>query len=120
MAKYINADELQAKINGISDYLDALSQLELVCDAIAEAPTADVREVKHGEWIQNDNGTWSCNRCHSWIPNEQHEYARYCLCCGADMRGDEWSIDSLMTQHKENYAKAGCEPFKRTDYDPFK
>lgn len=51
MAKYINADKLQAKINGISDYLDALSQLELVCDAITEAPTADVREVMESAWI---------------------------------------------------------------------
>lgn len=51
MARYINADELQAKINGISDYLDALSQLELVCDAIANAPTADVREVMSSAWI---------------------------------------------------------------------
>ena len=42
-------------------------------------------ENVRSEWIQNDNETWSCKRCHSWIPNEQHEYARYCLCCGAKM-----------------------------------
>lgn len=40
---------------------------------------------KTGKWIENDNGTWSCNRCLSWIPNEQHYYANFCLYCGARM-----------------------------------
>ena len=42
-----------------------------------------------GKWIRNDNGTYSCSVCHSWIPEEQHYYAQYCLHCGADMRGTE-------------------------------
>lgn len=42
---------------------------------------------KKGEWIQNDNGTYSCSLCHSWIPKEQYYYAQFCLYCGADMRG---------------------------------
>ena len=41
---------------------------------------------RKGKWIQNDNGTWSCNQCNSWIPDEQHYYANWCLYCGADMR----------------------------------
>lgn len=44
---------------------------------------------KMGKWIQNDNGTYSCSLCHSWIPEEQHYYAQYCLYCGADMRGEK-------------------------------
>ena len=44
-------------------------------------------ERKKGEWIKNDNGTYSCSVCQSWIPKEQYHYARYCLYCGADMRG---------------------------------
>ena len=47
---------------------------------------SDARENKHGEWIKNDNGTYSCSLCQSWIPKEQHYYAQYCLHCGADMR----------------------------------
>lgn len=46
-------------------------------------------ERKKGEWIRNDNGTYSCSVCQSWIPEEQHYYARYCLYCGADMRGED-------------------------------
>ena len=43
-------------------------------------------EQRKGEWIRNDNGTYSCSVCQSWIPEEQHNYARYCLYCGAEMR----------------------------------
>lgn len=42
---------------------------------------------KKGRWIRNDNGTYSCSVCQSWIPEEQHHYARYCLYCGTNMRG---------------------------------
>lgn len=63
-----------------SDFTDA-------CFAIEYAPTVEERKI--GKWIRNDNGTYSCSLCHSWIPEEQHFYARYCLYCGADMRGDE-------------------------------
>ena len=45
------------------------------------------RKVKHGYWIKNENGTYSCSVCHSCIPKEQYYYdAQYCLHCGADMR----------------------------------
>jgi uncharacterized paraquat-inducible protein A len=47
--------------------------------------TIDAEPVRYGHWIRNDNGTYSCSECHSWIPNEQHHYARYCLFCGAKM-----------------------------------
>ena len=50
---------------------------------------ADVRPVVRGRWKKNDNGTYSCERCHSWIPEEQWHYANWCLYCGADMRGGD-------------------------------
>ena len=49
----------------------------------------DAEPMKHGYWIRNDNGTYSCSECQSWIPNEQHYYAKYCLFCGAKMDGGE-------------------------------
>ena len=53
-------------------------------------PIADVRPVVRSHWKKNDNGTYSCERCHSWIPEEQRHYANWCLYCGADMRdGDD-------------------------------
>lgn len=45
----------------------------------------DAQEVRHGQWIKNENNTWSCSICQSWIPDENHYYARYCLHCGARM-----------------------------------
>ena len=46
-------------------------------------------ERKKGKWIKNDNGTYSCSLCHSWIPGAQYFYAQFCLYCGADMRGEK-------------------------------
>lgn len=42
-----------------------------------------------GHWIENDNGTFSCSNCQSWISEEQHHYARHCLYCGARMESEE-------------------------------
>lgn len=49
----------------------------------------EMRKIKSGKWIENDNGTFSCNQCQSWIPKEQHRYARYCLYCGATMKDEK-------------------------------
>lgn len=56
---------------------------------IEAIPPADVKSVVRSHWKKNDNGTYSCERCHSWIPEEQRHYANWCLYCGADMRGGE-------------------------------
>jgi len=48
-------------------------------------PIVEAIPVRHGKWVRNDNRTYSCSECKSWIPNEQHYYARYCLFCGAKM-----------------------------------
>ena len=53
---------------------------------IEKLPSAG--QERKGRWIRNDNGTYSCSVCQSWIPEQQHYYARYCLYCGADMRGE--------------------------------
>ena len=63
----------------ISEYLEKAADL---FDKIANG---DIRIVRHGYWIDNSNKTWSCSICQSWIPDEQHSYARYCLHCGAEM-----------------------------------
>lgn len=96
--RLIDADKL---IEALSKYLTngnggELEIEEYICDEVIadtiievrEAPTVDAEPVRYGRWIRNDNGTYSCSECHSWIPNEQHYYARYCLFCGARM-GEE-------------------------------
>ena len=62
---------------------------EQILGDIEDFPPADVRPVVRSHWKKNDNGTYSCERCHSWIPEEQRYYANWCLYCAADMRGGD-------------------------------
>lgn len=55
-----------------------------VREAINALPSAQPKRNK-GKWIQYDNGNYYCSLCHSWIPEEQYHYARFCLYCGAEM-----------------------------------
>ena len=79
--RLIDADKLkeELRVNGLGYHYYMLDN----------APTVEAEPVRHGHWVRNDNGTYSCSECHSWIPNEQHYYARYCLFCGAKMDGGE-------------------------------
>lgn len=82
--------EEPAVLNTDDDYdVATRNQWEYDVECIKEVPSADVQPVMKGKWIRNDNGTYSCSVCQSWIPEEQHCYARYCLYCGADMRGEQ-------------------------------
>ena len=56
--------------------------LNMAINALSE-PTEDTRV---GEWVKNENGTYSCSECQTWLPEEQRHYVRYCLHCGAKMR----------------------------------
>jgi hypothetical protein len=89
MAEYI---EKQAVINEVDEwygiYLDsdtAREALSLLKKWVKKISPADVRPVVRSQWKKNDNGTYFCERCHSWIPEEQWHYANWCLYCGADM-----------------------------------
>lgn len=96
MSKYIDADKLQEtvykRVNNpaIRGWLNSL---------INEQPTADVKEVKHGCWIDvplnvyNDmykmnryNKRTKCSVCEYVMP---YEYPRFHICpnCGAQMDG---------------------------------
>lgn len=76
--------------------VDRLNSCEFGYDAIeilAEveyAPTADVVEVKHGEWLHKkvDKSNWyvygQCSKC-----LERNRIGNYCRNCGAKMDGDK-------------------------------
>lgn len=81
MSRYIDADkaaEIVSERHNISLY-------ELV-DTFAEVPTADVKEVKHGEWITDKDGYVTCSEC-----GEEHTWddfrPPFCDMCGARMDG---------------------------------
>lgn len=49
---------------------------------IDRTPTADVEEVRHGKWVDNHNGTFTCSVC-----GGQSSKMDYCGRCGAKMDG---------------------------------
>lgn len=56
-----------------------------VYEKIAEQlPPADVRENIPGEWIDNENGTFTCNKCGEISCCNSN----FCCECGADMKGE--------------------------------
>lgn len=81
MSKYIDVDKLQEtvykRVNNpaIRGWLNSL---------INEQPTADVKEVKHGEWITYEDGFVICSEC-----GEEHTWddfrPTFCDMCGARM-----------------------------------
>lgn len=94
MARYINADNLINELSaacmpiyekGITGILGDNSS---IADIINEQPTADVQEVQHGEWKNQEPGyrvaEFMCSVCHS----ESDKLFDYCPDCGARMDGD--------------------------------
>ena len=57
---------------------------------ILEAPTADVAEVRHGEWLLKHVGHghyWECSVCHTNPCIYVTKDTKYCPNCGAKMDG---------------------------------
>lgn len=102
MAEYISRDDLLNVINAnvAEAHNERCSQL---LEAILNAPTADVAEVKHGEWedLYNgryDNPLYVCSKCNcrALRTNEKDELGHIkcsqelspcCPHCGAKMDG---------------------------------
>lgn len=61
----------------------------LIVRAIEEAPTEDVAEVKHGEWIEQYKGSRlvKCSVC-GYEYCDLIECGNYCGNCGAKMDGE--------------------------------
>lgn len=89
MARYIDADELIAEIKSLKISLSGKDIFidrakESVLRVIDEQPTADVEEVKHGEWDYiATHDCFSCNICKF----DSDVAMKYCGRCGAKMDG---------------------------------
>ena len=92
----------------MSKYIDAVKTAEIVSerhkiplselvDTFAEVPTADVKEVKHGKWIEDKKDSSSrCSIC-GWYTDYDYDYVTnnglgnedflFCGHCGARMDG---------------------------------
>ncbi len=106
MERYIDADKLSQRIkaspafrNLESYWYESKLLQNVVLDLIDNTPTADVEEVKHGEWIVDKvhnirkvrstnlakQMCYKCSLCGRKSGNNRH--LNYCPRCGAKMDG---------------------------------
>jgi hypothetical protein len=94
MAKYYEAETLLEFVKQYTPHFDGETTMQCVVKAIKEAPTADVAEVKHGEWIYHvddlfpADGTIECSVCHEEESLLLYNN-NYCPNCGAKMDGEK-------------------------------
>ena len=82
MPRYIDAGVLIGKLVAEKHFYPAI-----VARAIDDTPTADVVEVKHGEWIYDHWCEFKCSICGHWSQTEPRGKEKYCPNCGARMDG---------------------------------
>lgn len=83
-------------VKGAACEADALYKATDIYNAIKSAPTADVVEVRHGEWGKIrylegcvNNYQHTCNACgKSYFDNNANFNYPYCPNCGAKMDGE--------------------------------
>ena len=96
MARYIDPSKI--KLTGLT-FEDINNEVYFsltdVRKAIEQTPTADVVEVRHGEWKPIDPESdvrFFCSKCETEISTswdyDEAEMWRYCPCCGAKMDGE--------------------------------
>lgn len=81
MARYIDAEDLLNNLNKFAPE----SFNALINSLILKQPTADVQEVKHGEWFLRHLGAghyWECSECAFQLTTPR---GNYCPNCGAKM-----------------------------------
>lgn len=89
MAKYIDADKMREEWleNGENEYVYDTNS---VLDSIDAQPTADVVEVKRGEWKRKGQDIYCsvCGNESAYNPFGASKFSDYCPNCGADMRSE--------------------------------
>lgn len=94
MARYTNYDDLLKKLHDLGlDEISRIHKVNAFNHFIKNLPTADVVEVKHGEWKKIECGT-ICTNCNRIYDNDFEfsykqikEYFKRCPECGAKMDG---------------------------------
>lgn len=127
MPRYIDADVLLELIDEFepenwtnSDReLQAEDDFELFRSLVKAEPTADVAEVKHGEWKKID-GDWrepstgrplTMHQCSCCGEPYQNAPYNYCPNCGAKMDGKGDSESEEIVLKQENFAELPVDKF---------
>ena len=90
MPRYIDADPLMQE--DFSQMWNDVADQPIFEHIIEQTPTADVVEVKHGQWVEQLDGTHYCSECghdatYTYDGTEVCGIA--CPFCGAKMDGKE-------------------------------
>ena len=100
MKKYIEQEaaiELGKK-QSCAGIIDGGDYCNISANMLRNIPTADVVEVKHGQWIYNNMGGWHCSECNNqalfWCMASTQHLTNYCPNCGAKM-------ENSTSKHKE-------------------
>lgn len=104
MNTYINKTDTLGVISTLYDSdIEHNKTLDKVHEAIVAMPTADVREVKHGKWIENKKKQtkvgdfvhryWNCSECGIEICNTLPQFDlsawHYCPNCGEKLEDEK-------------------------------
>lgn len=87
MARYIDAERLCRGLRDMASvqYPDKQNTILGVVSTIENTPTADVVEVRHGEWKINPDGYYPyCSSCGT--EPENGVMSNYCPNCGVKMK----------------------------------
>lgn len=94
MPRYIDADALLKDIcrlcTNFENDMHVCKEKECAYTLLVKsAPTVDVREVKHGHWIEinSDMGIYRCSQCRETVGGQSG--SRFCPNCGAKMDEEE-------------------------------
>ena len=88
MPRYIDADKA---LSAIDENVEMpVFVWNDIFNTIQSVPAADVEEVVHSKWTEDENGNCFCENCSHPILHNYHEdrvYAPRCWFCGAKMDG---------------------------------
>ena len=79
MTEYIEREKVISKAATVEGcFSDMISAYDVIM-----LPAADVVPVRHGRWIEHEDGVFTCSECGNAESNESY----FCRYCGAKMDG---------------------------------
>ena len=90
--EYVEKHLLLYKILRVNSQVEqGIKYYNSVFNLIFNTPTADVVEVKHGEWMLHPDGSGTCSCCNRMQKSvwDYDNAQNFCGHCGADMRGEK-------------------------------
>ena len=88
MSEYLNRQDVLNAINDVMNDSEILHKFRALRKRINQIAVADVAEVVHGKWLEDDYGYFQCSECGS--EHDTPEYTTpFCPLCGAKMDAEQ-------------------------------